>query len=108
MEGGWYSEKSTMWPGQSFSLEVDKVLFEGKSDFQNLIVFKSKTYGNVLVLDGAIQLTEKDEFSYQEMISHIPLFFSSESEKSLCNWRRRWCCPSSNSQTQICGTSSSL
>ena len=34
----------------------------------------SKTYGNVLVLDGVIQCTERDEFSYQEMISHLPIF----------------------------------
>ena len=33
----------------------------------------SKTYGNVLVLDGVIQCTERDEFSYQEMISLLPL-----------------------------------
>jgi spermidine synthase len=37
-------------------------------------VFNSKTYGNVLVLDGVIQCTERDEFSYQEMIAHLPLF----------------------------------
>lgn len=33
----------------------------------------SKSYGNVLVLDGVIQCTERDEFSYQEMIAHLPL-----------------------------------
>jgi len=55
------------------SLEVEEVLFEGKSDFQDIVVFKSKTYGTVLALDGVIQLTERDEFSYQEMMVHIPL-----------------------------------
>jgi len=39
-----------------------------------VIVFKSKTFGNVLVLDGVIQLTERDEMAYQEMIAHLPLF----------------------------------
>ncbi|KAK2105919.1 hypothetical protein P7K49_015433 [Saguinus oedipus] len=34
---------------------------------------RSKTYGNVLVLDGVIQCTERDEFSYQEMIANLPL-----------------------------------
>lgn len=33
----------------------------------------SKSYGNVLVLDGVIQCTERDEFSYQEMIANLPL-----------------------------------
>jgi len=49
------------------------VLFEGKSDFQDVAVFKSKTYGTVLALDGVIQLTERDEFAYQEMIVHLPM-----------------------------------
>ncbi|KAM6925276.1 spermidine synthase [Xenentodon cancila] len=34
---------------------------------------ESKTYGNVLVLDGVIQCTERDEFAYQEMIANLPL-----------------------------------
>jgi len=71
---GWFSELGSLWPGQSFSLEVEEVLHKSKSDFQDVLVFKSKNYGNVLVLDGAIQVTERDEFSYHEMITHIPLF----------------------------------
>lgn len=37
------------------------------------LFLQSATYGKVLVLDGIIQLTEKDEFAYQEMIAHLPL-----------------------------------
>ncbi len=37
-------------------------------------LFCSETYGKVLVLDGIIQITERDEFSYSEMIAHLPLF----------------------------------
>jgi len=70
---GWFSELGVMWPGQCMSLEVDEVLFQGKSDFQELLVFKSKSYGTVLALDGVIQLTERDEFAYQEMIVHLPM-----------------------------------
>jgi len=55
------------------SLEVDEVLFQGRSEYQDVLVFKSKTYGTVLALDGVIQLTERDEFAYQEMIVHIPI-----------------------------------
>eukprot|EP00658_Telonema_sp_P-2_P030949 TRINITY_DN23274_c0_g2_i4.p1 TRINITY_DN23274_c0_g2~~TRINITY_DN23274_c0_g2_i4.p1 ORF type:complete len:279 (-),score=57.18 TRINITY_DN23274_c0_g2_i4:185-1021(-) len=62
-----------MWPGQALSLEVDEVLHEERTEFQDLLVFRSKAYGNVLVLDGAIQATERDEFAYQEMIAHLPL-----------------------------------
>ncbi|KAK7093753.1 spermidine synthase-like isoform X2 [Littorina saxatilis] len=74
IKDGWFSELSELWPGQSMSLEVQEILFNEKSKYQNVLVFKSKTYGNVLVLDGVIQCTERDEFSYQEMIAHIPLF----------------------------------
>ncbi|XP_013653305.2 spermidine synthase 1-like [Brassica napus] len=70
---GWFSEMSPMWPGEAHSLKVEKVLFQDKSDYQDVIVFQSATYGKVLVLDGVIQLTERDECAYQEMITHLPL-----------------------------------
>lgn len=41
---------------------------------QDLLLFQSTNYGKVLVLDGVIQLSERDEFAYQEMIAHLPLF----------------------------------
>jgi len=56
------------------SLQVKKVLYRGRSKFQDVLVFESTNHGNVLVLDGVIQVTEKDEFAYQEMMAHIPLF----------------------------------
>jgi len=70
---GWFTELSTMWPGQGLSLEIEEVLYKGKSEFQDIVVFKSKAFGKVLVLDGVIQTTDRDEFSYQEMIAHLPL-----------------------------------
>ncbi|KAK4263252.1 hypothetical protein QN277_028689 [Acacia crassicarpa] len=70
---GWFSEISSMWPGEAHSLKVEKILFQGKSDYQNVMVFQSSSYGKVLVLDGVIQLTERDECAYQEMITHLPL-----------------------------------
>ncbi|XP_074297618.1 spermidine synthase 1-like isoform X2 [Silene latifolia] len=70
---GWFSEISPMWPGEAHSLKVEKILFQGKSKYQDVIVFQSSTYGKVLILDGVIQLTERDECAYQEMISHLPL-----------------------------------
>ena len=55
------------------SLKVEKILHVARSLFQDVLVFKSTDYGNVLVLDGVIQATERDEFAYQEMIAHLPL-----------------------------------
>ena len=62
-----------MWPGQAMTLKVDKVLHHEKSQYQDVLLFKSTDYGNVLVLDNVIQATERDEFSYQEMITHLAL-----------------------------------
>ncbi|KAI5891223.1 uncharacterized protein SCHCODRAFT_02628453 [Schizophyllum commune H4-8] len=70
---GWFSEISSQWPGQAMTLQVNKILHVEKSLYQDVLVFESATYGNVLVLDGVIQCTERDEFSYQEMIAHLPL-----------------------------------
>ncbi|XP_024970123.1 spermine synthase-like isoform X2 [Cynara cardunculus var. scolymus] len=62
-----------MWPGEAHSLEVENILFKEKSEYQEVLVFESATYGKVLVLDGILQLSERDEFAYQEMITHLPL-----------------------------------
>ncbi|XP_063804756.1 spermidine synthase isoform X2 [Pseudophryne corroboree] len=70
---GWFRETCSLWPGQAMSLQVDEVLCHRRSPFQEILVFRSKTYGNVLVLDGLIQCTERDEFSYQEMMANLPL-----------------------------------
>lgn len=55
------------------TLKVDKVLHHEKSKYQDVLIFKSTDYGNVLVLDNVIQATERDEFAYQEMITHLAL-----------------------------------
>jgi spermidine synthase len=60
---GWFREISSQWPGQAMALKVTKILHVEKSSYQDVLVFQSETYGNVLVLDGVIQCTERDEFS---------------------------------------------
>jgi spermidine synthase len=71
---GWFSEICPMWPGISLSLEIDKVLYSKKSKFQQIDMFQTKNHGRMLVLDDIIQLTQSDEFAYQEMLAHVPLF----------------------------------
>ncbi|KAM3719281.1 Spermidine synthase [Dirofilaria immitis] len=72
-----------IWSGQAFSLKVDKVLVHERSKYQDVLIFKSSTYGNVLALDGIIQCTERDEFAYQEMITHLAMFSHSLPRKVL-------------------------
>lgn len=67
----WFSEQHT--PNVRFSIKVDKQLFSETSEFQRIDIFDAAEFGRVLVLDGRIMLTEKDEFIYHEMISHVPM-----------------------------------
>jgi len=62
-----------MWPGQAMTLKVNQVLHHEKSKYQDVLIFESTDYGTVLVLDNVIQCTERDEFSYQEMITHLAM-----------------------------------
>lgn len=80
---GWFHERGELWKGQAMSLKVKKVLDHHRTDFQDLLVFESEHHGTVLVLDGVIQVTTRDEFSYQEMIAHIPLFAHPNPKKVL-------------------------
>ncbi len=54
-----------------YQYEVDKVLYKGKSKFQDIMVFENPYFGRMLVLDGIVQLTERDEFFYHEMLTHV-------------------------------------
>lgn len=67
----WLDE--TLYPGWGQRFAVEKVLARERSAYQEIVVFQSATHGRVLVLDGCIQITEADEFIYQEMIAHVPL-----------------------------------
>ncbi len=80
---GWFSELSTFWPGQAQSLKIKEILLDKKTQYQHIQIFESETYGRVMALDGCIQITEKDEFSYQEMISHVPLAAHPNPKKAL-------------------------
>jgi spermidine synthase len=46
------------------TLKVKEIISVEKSKYQDVLVFESANYGNVLVLDGVIQATERDEFAY--------------------------------------------
>ncbi|KAJ1969757.1 putrescine aminopropyltransferase [Dispira parvispora] len=54
-------------------IQVKEILHQERSPYQDILVFESTNHGNVLVLDGIIQCTERDECAYQEVITHTPL-----------------------------------
>ena len=57
---------NSMWPAEAHSLKVENILSQGKSEFQEILVFDLSAYGKVLVLDGFVQLSEKDQCAYQK------------------------------------------
>ena len=67
----WFTESHT--PNVKFSIRVDRQLYSSQSEFQRIDVFESPEFGRILVLDGYLMMTEKDEFIYHEMITHVPM-----------------------------------
>ena len=67
----WLNE--TLYPhwGQRFAIKRE--LARVQSPFQDIVIFESESHGRVMVLDGCVQITEADEFTYQEMLAHVPL-----------------------------------
>lgn len=65
------------------TLKVKKVLHHEKSQYQDVLIFESTNHGTVLVLDNVIQCTERDEFSYQEMITHLAMMSHPDPKKVL-------------------------
>lgn len=72
-EQRWVSETLFNPEGFRASYAVEKVLQEVQTEHQDLILFEHRFFGRMLMLDGAVQVTSKDEFVYHEMMSHVPL-----------------------------------
>ena len=77
----WFSEQQT--PNVKLSIRVDRQLYSGRSEFQRIDVFDSPEFGRFLTLDGYMMLTEKDEFIYHEMITHVPMAVHPHVRKAL-------------------------
>jgi spermidine synthase len=70
----WIAETLFDELGFRMTFQVDKVLYELQTEHQHLVLFEQPFFGKMLMLDGATQISKKDEFIYQEMMSHVPLF----------------------------------
>ncbi len=73
LSSNWFVEKFGD-EGTSFGLEVTDKLHEERSEFQHIEIYQTKTFGRLMVLDGCVMLTDRDNFLYHEMISHPALF----------------------------------
>ena len=77
----WYTENWT--ESTKFSIKVKKHLHSEMSKFQKIDFFDSKEYGKFFTLDGLMMVTEKDEFIYHDMITHVAMATNPKIKKVL-------------------------
>ncbi|PLX94402.1 MAG: spermidine synthase [Desulfuromonas sp.] len=77
----WYTEKHSENVG--ITMKVTETLFSGKSEFQQLDIVQTLEYGKMMLLDGLVMVTERDEFVYHDMIAHPALFTHPDPKKVL-------------------------
>ena len=77
----WFHDEHT--DNVKLAIRVDYQVFSAQSEIQRIDVLESKEFGKLLVVDGDLMLTEKDEFIYHEMISHVPMAVHPQVEKIL-------------------------
>ncbi|MDQ1079006.1 polyamine aminopropyltransferase [Pseudoroseomonas cervicalis] len=77
----WVNE--TLYPDWGQRFLVKRELARVQSEFQDIMIFESYSHGRVMLLDGVTQITEKDEFVYQEMLTHVPLLAHGEARRVL-------------------------
>jgi len=79
----WIEEKLEIKNGRALKVRITKSLEKIKSEFQEIEVVESQSFGKILIIDGVIMLTEADEFCYHEMIAHVPLCVHTKAQKVL-------------------------
>ena len=79
----WIEEKLEIKNGRALKVRITKSLEKIKSEFQEIEVVESESFGKILLIDGVIMLTEADEFCYHEMIAHVPLCVHPKAQKVL-------------------------
>jgi spermidine synthase len=77
----WYSEK--IGGNAGFTVRIERQLLHLTSEYQTIDIFETSLYGKFLVIDGAVMLTEADEFVYHESITHVPLGWLSDPRHAL-------------------------
>lgn len=68
---------------QAIQVSDDSPIYKEHSEFQEIEVFKSKYFGKILMLDGVLQLTERDADSYNEMMSQMAMFTHKNPKRAL-------------------------
>ncbi|TDT50804.1 polyamine aminopropyltransferase [Fonticella tunisiensis] len=79
----WLKEMQLEGEGVAMSYKIKETLVRKKTKYQDLAIVDAEVFGRMLVLDGIVQTTIKDEFIYHEMITHVPLFTHPNPKKVL-------------------------
>jgi spermidine synthase len=66
----WITEQ---YQNMGLSFKTTEKLYHAQSPYQAIDVLDTVAYGRLLLLDGAVMTTDRDEFVYHEMISHVPM-----------------------------------
>jgi len=69
--------------GFRMTFAVERVLYETRTEHQHLVLFEHQYFGKVLMLDGATQVTTRDEFIYHEMMTHVPILAHGKAKEVL-------------------------
>lgn len=67
----WFTEE--LHPYYRKGIRIKKILADEQTQFQHLQIVETEFFGNAMILDGIIQLTERDNIGYHEMIVHVPM-----------------------------------
>ena len=77
----WFKNKYS--PNTILKIRIKEMLIQYKSPYQTIEVFDTHDFGRLLVLDGIVNVSDKDEFVYHEMMAHVPLCTHPNPEKVL-------------------------
>ncbi|ADZ69699.1 polyamine aminopropyltransferase [Polymorphum gilvum] len=75
--------RETLYPGVQVSYACDSILYQDRTEHQDLVLFDNPVFGKVLMLDGVTQVTSADEFIYHEMMAHVPILAHGAAEEVL-------------------------
>ncbi len=73
LDNSWYTEIAADY-GSAFSLKIKGKVHEEQTPYQRIEVYETTHFGNLLVIDGCVMLTQRDNFLYHEMMAHPALF----------------------------------
>jgi spermidine synthase len=77
----WFTEE--LHPYYRKGIRVKQILADEQTQYQHIQIVETEFFGNALILDGIIQLTEQDNFGYHEMIAHVPMLAVDEPKRVL-------------------------